>query len=78
MFPRRMPACEEAKAVPLTPDELSEWQRTFRVWQSVGDVSELAEIMATLEPDERAQVWQTVCDSGGVRSKVEALLGSSG
>jgi hypothetical protein len=75
---RSLRAGEEVRPVALTPEEISEWKRTLSVWQSVGDISELAEIMAALAPDERAQVWQVLPDCRAVSREVEALLGGSG
>ncbi|UCC68674.1 MAG: hypothetical protein JSV79_01680 [Armatimonadota bacterium] len=70
----RVPACEEVKAAVLSADELADWRETLRAWEPVGEVSELAEIMAALEPEEREQVLQMVPGSVGLHGEVEALL----
>ena len=70
----RVPACEEVKAPMLSADELADWQKTLRAWEPVGEISELAEIMAALDPEERKQVLQMVPGAVGVHGEVEALL----
>jgi len=63
--------------MPLTADELSEWVCALRVWEPIGDIAELAEIMAALEPEEREQIWRVVPTLSRVRREVEDVLGSS-
>jgi len=67
----------EVGVLMLTADDLAEWRETLRVWQRIGDVSELAEIMAVLEPEEREQVWAMLPDHHAARAEVERLLCSS-
>ncbi len=58
----------------LSPDELSDWRATLRAWEPVGEVSELAEIMAALDPEERQQVWELVPNAARLHAEVEGLL----
>lgn len=58
----------------LSPDELADWRDALRAWEPVGEVWELAEIMAALDPEERQQVWQLVPNAVGLRTEVEGLL----
>ncbi len=58
-------------------DELASWRETIRIWASVGVLSELAEIMAALEPEERAQVLQLLPDAERQGREIEKLLGPS-
>jgi len=43
----------------------------------VGEVSELAEIMAALDPDERAQVVRLLPDADRLGGEIERLLSGS-
>ncbi len=63
----------------LTAEELASWRETLRVWRSVSasDVSELAEIMAALDAEEREQIWALIPDDAATRAGVEGLLHSS-
>jgi hypothetical protein len=58
----------------LSPDELADWRKTLRAWEPVGEVSELAEIMAALDPNEREQVWKLVPNSVRLHDEVEDIL----
>ena len=70
----RVLACEEVKAPMLSADELADWRNTLRAWKPVGEVSELAEIMAALDPEEREQVLQMAPGAVGLHGEVEELL----
>ncbi|MFB3881401.1 MAG: hypothetical protein ACE149_09055 [Armatimonadota bacterium] len=61
----------------LTGEEVARWRETIRAWAPVGEVSELAEIMAALDPDERAQVLRLLPDAERVGGEIERLLGGS-
>ena len=61
----------------LSADEVAGWRETIRVWTPVGDVSELAEIMVALDPDEREQVLQLLPDAARLGGEIERLLGGS-
>ena len=69
--------CKEVRARVLTADELASWRETIRAWTPVGEISELAEIMAALEPEERAQVLQLLPDAEGQGRMIERLLTGS-
>ncbi len=58
----------------LSADELADWRETLRAWEPVGEVCELAEIMAALDPGEREQVWGLVPNAAGLHAEVEGLL----
>lgn len=69
--------CEEVTVRMLSAEEIASWQETIRAWVPVGQVSELAEIMAALDPDERAQVLRLLPDAERLGSEIERLLGGS-
>jgi hypothetical protein len=58
----------------LSAEELVSWRDAIRVWEPVGEVSELAETMAALDPAERAQVRPLLPDSERLGGEIERLL----
>ena len=58
----------------LSAEELVSWQETIRVWLPVGELSELTEIMAALDPAERAQVLPLLPDPERLGPEIERLL----
>ena len=73
----RLVVCEEVTVRMLSADEVASWRETIRVWAPVGDVSELAEIMAALDADELAQVLRLLPDPDRLGGEIERLLSVS-
>lgn len=57
----------------LTPGELASWREALRAWRQSGDPEELADAMADLSDEERAEIWAKL-DAGQARAEVEDLL----
>lgn len=77
MTPVRAVVCEEVAVRMLNAEEVASWRETIRAWAPVGEVSELAEIMAALDPDERAQVVRLLPDADRLGGEIERLLSGS-
>lgn len=75
--PVRAVVCEEVAVRMLNAEEVASWRETIRAWAPVGEVSELAEIMAALDPDERAQVVRLLPDADRLGGEIERLLSGS-
>jgi len=75
--PVRALVCEEVTVRMLTAEEIASWRETIRAWVPVGEVSELAEIMAALDPEERAQVLRLMPDADRLGNEIERLLSGS-
>lgn len=58
----------------LSAEELVSWRKTIRAWEPVGEISELAEIMAALDPTERAQIQPLLPDSERLSRQIEEML----
>ena len=58
----------------LSVEELVSWRDAIRAWEPVGEVSELAEIMAAIDPAERAQIRPFLPDAESLGGEIERLL----
>ncbi len=61
----------------LSAEELDGWREVIRAWAPVGEISELTEIMAALDPAERAQVLPLLPDAERLGGEIERLLSAS-
>ena len=58
----------------LSAEELVSWRNAIRAWVPVGEILELTEIMAALDPAERAQVLPLLPDPERLGPEIERIL----